>query len=107
PWPDTRLSPASLYHFLSPDGGGGPWKVVVPVPGRRDAAASQPLSLAAIGLYGWPLNLFSELRRLPDIRTVDPTPPALGESPTPTASPGSTAVPSASPIASPVASPTI
>jgi len=106
PPPDTRLTPGRLYRYLDPEGRGGPWKVVVPVPGPHGAAASPPLSLAAIGLRGWPLNLFSELRTLVDIRTVDASAsPVSSPPPAPSASPTSSASPTVSPIPSPTVDP--
>ena len=100
---DSRLSPAALGHYLSPAGSSGPWKVVVPVPGPRGRAASQPLSLAAVGLRWWPLNMFSELRALPDLRTPDVSPIAPPSQSAPTATP----TPLASPTVDPLASPTV
>jgi hypothetical protein len=112
PAADTRMSPAALYHYLSPAGGHGPWKVVVPVPGPRGRAASQPSSLAEIGLWWWPKNLFSELRALPDLRTADDSPIApastsTGSTATPAPIAGSTPAPVASPTADPTTSPTV
>jgi hypothetical protein len=123
PAADTRMSPAALYHYLSPAGGHGPWKVVVPVPGPRGRAASQPSSLAEIGLWWWPKNMFSELRALPDLRTADVSPitstdpssvatasPAaiVGATPDPTAvpTPDPTALPTPDPTAVPTPDPT-
>jgi hypothetical protein len=95
---DSRIGPAALRHYLSPAGSYGPWKVVVPVPGPRGWAAPQPLSLAAVGLRWWPLNIFSEFRALPDLRTADVSP---------IAPPSQSVVPTASPTVDPLATPTV
>lgn len=103
---DSRLSPVALRHYLSPAGSSGPWKVVVPVPGPRGWAASQPLSLAAVGLRWWPLNMFSEYRALPDLRTADVSPIAPpSPAPVPTATVDPLATPTLDPLATPTADP--
>lgn len=95
PPPDTRVSAAALTRYLSPSGRSGPWKVVVPVPGPRGYAAPLPWSLASVGLWTWPLNIFSQVRALADIRTTTPPPGVVPSSPSPTAGGVATPVPSA------------
>jgi hypothetical protein len=107
PPPDTRLDARELAAYLSPSRLRGPWKLLVPIPGPLRDAARQPRSLGEVGLWGWPLNLFTATRSTQDSRLGAPIvdseqPPTSG----PTPSPIPTATPDPSATSSPGPSPT-
>ena len=111
PAPDTRVTESQLARYLSPSGRSGPWRLLVPIPGALGGAAQSPHSLAEVGLYAWPPNLFYAPRAITDSQpgapVIDPEQPTITPTPGPSASPSASALPSGSlPTDTPLPSPT-